>query len=96
MTYVLVAYWRPREGQTGKIETILHELAREVRREPGNRQFTVNRSQENPNEFLLYEQYANEQAYLDHQQTPHFKTLVVERAVPLLERRERHAYSVLD
>jgi quinol monooxygenase YgiN len=96
MTYVLVAHWRSHAGQTGKIETILRELAKEVRQEPGNRQFTINRSQDNPNEFLLYEQYVNEQAYLDHQQTPHFKALVLERALPLLERRERYAYSVLD
>jgi quinol monooxygenase YgiN len=93
---VIVAYWRPRDGQTGKIEEILRELAREIRREPGNLQFTVNRSRDNPDEFLLYEQYANEQAFIDHQQTQHFKTLVLERAVPLLERRERHAYSVFD
>ena len=96
MTYVIVAHWRPRDGQTGKIEEILRELAREIRREPGNLQFTVNRSRDNQNEFLLYEQYFNEQAFLDHQQTQHFKTLVLEHAVPLLERRERYAYSVFD
>jgi quinol monooxygenase YgiN len=96
MTFVLVAHWRPRDGQTDKIEAILRELARDIRREPGNLQFTVNRSRSDPNEFLLYEQYVDEQAYLAHQQTPHFKTLVLERAVPLLERRERNAYSVVD
>ena len=96
MTHVIVAYWRPKAGQTGKIEDILRELAKEIRREPGNLQFTVNRSRDNPDEFLLYEQYADEQAFIDHQQTLHFKTLVLERAVPLLERRERYAYSVFD
>ena len=96
MTHVIVAYWRPRAGQIEKIEVILRELAQEIRREPGNLQFVVNRSHDNPNEFLLYEQYVSEQAYLEHQQTPHFKKLVLEQAVPLLERRERHAYSVLD
>jgi quinol monooxygenase YgiN len=95
MTHVIVARWRPREGQTENIESILCELAQKVRQEPGNLQFVVNRSCEDPNEFLLYEQYKNEQAFVDHQQTPHFKTLVLERAVPLLERRERHAYSLL-
>jgi (4S)-4-hydroxy-5-phosphonooxypentane-2,3-dione isomerase len=96
MTHVIVAYWRPRADQIEKIEVILRELAQEIRREPGNLQFVVNRSHDNPNEFLLYEQYVSEQAYLEHQQTPHFKKLVLEQAVPLLERRERHAYSVLD
>jgi quinol monooxygenase YgiN len=96
MTHGIVARWRPRDGQIEKIEAILRELAKEVRREPGNVQFIVNRSLDDPNDFLLYEQYVNEQAFLDHRQTPHFKTLVLEQAVPLLERREIHAFSVLD
>ena len=96
MTHVVVARWRPRDGQVDKIEAILRELARQIRREPGNLQFIVNRSRDDPNEFLLYEQYVSEQAFLDHRQTPHFKTLVLEQAVPLLERREIHAFSVFD
>ena len=96
MTHVVVARWRPRDGQVDKIEAILRELAREIRREPGNLQFIVNRSRDDPNEFLLYEQYVSEQAFLDHRQTPHFKTLVLEQAVPLLERRYIHAFSVFD
>ncbi len=95
MTHVIVAYWRPRAGQTGTIESILHELGEKIRAEPGNVMFVVNRSKDDPNEFLLYEQYRDEQAFIDHQQTAHFKTLVLERAVPLLERRERVAYSVM-
>lgn len=95
MTHVVVAYWRPRAGQTETIEGILRQLGEKIRAEPGNLMFVVNRSKDDPNEFLLYEQYKNEQAFADHQQTPHFKTLVLERAVPLLERRERVAYSVM-
>ncbi|HEY6025232.1 MAG TPA: putative quinol monooxygenase [Pseudolabrys sp.] len=95
MTHVIVARWRPRAGQLEKIESILRELAQKVRQEPGNLMFVVNRSHDDPNEFLLYEQYKSEQAFIDHQQTPHFKSMVLEGAVPLLERRERYAYSVL-
>lgn len=95
MTHVVVAYWRPRAGQTGAIEAILRELGEKIRAEPGNVMFVVNRSKDDPNEFLLYEQYKDEQAFIDHQQTAHFKSLVLERAVPLLERRERVAYSVM-
>ena len=96
MTHVIVARWRSRDGQIEKIEAILRALTKEIRREPGNLQFIVNRSHDDPNEFLLYEQYVSEQAFLDHRQTPHFKTLVLEQAVPLLERREIHTFSVLD
>jgi len=96
MTHVILAHWRPRDGQSEKIEAILRELAKKVRQEPGNLQFDVHRSRDDPNEFMLYEQYKNEQAFLEHQQTPHFKALVLEQAVPLLERRERYAFSVVD
>jgi quinol monooxygenase YgiN len=96
MPYVIVARWRPRDGEREKIEAILRELVRKVRKEPGNLQFVAQRANDNPDEFLLYEQYASEQAFRDHQQTPHFKTLVLERAVPLLARRERQAFTILE
>jgi len=94
MSYVMVARWRPRQGETGKIEAILRELAAAIRKEPGNREFTVLRGHDDADEFLLYEIYASEQAFRDHQQTEHFKRLVLGEAVPRLALRERRAYSV--
>jgi len=96
MTYVMVARWRAREGETQNIDAILRELAAAVRREPGNIEFTVHRGRDDPDEFLLYEVYTSEEAFRQHQLTEHFKRLVLERAVPLLSLRERHAYSVVD
>ncbi|MGB7835057.1 MAG: antibiotic biosynthesis monooxygenase [Xanthobacteraceae bacterium] len=54
------------------------------------------RSNDDPYEFLLYEQYESEQGFRDHQQTPHFKRLVLERAAPMLARRERQALTILE
>jgi quinol monooxygenase YgiN len=96
MTYVIVARWEAREGEREKIESVLHDLVQECRKEPGVKQFIAHRSPEKPNDFLLYEQYESEQAFVDHQQTAHFKTLVLERAVPLLVRRERLPSAILD
>lgn len=96
MSYVVVARWQSREGETEKIQSILLELAAAVRREPGNLQFTLHRGCDNTNEFLLYEVYKSEQAFRDHQDTEHFKRLVLDRAVPLLTVRERAAYAVVD
>jgi quinol monooxygenase YgiN len=96
MTYVVVARWRPRDGETARIEAILRKLIAAVRGEPGNLQFIAHQSNEDPNEFMVYEQYKDEEAFRDHQQTAHFKSLVLEQAVPLLARRERQAFSVLD
>ena len=96
MPYVIVARWRPRDGERDKVEAILRELVREVRKEPGNLQFTAQRSTDDPDEFLLYEQYESEQAFRDHQETPHFKRLVLKGAVPLLAHRERQAFTIVE
>ena len=96
MPYTVVARWRPRDGELQNIEKILRELSQEVRQEPGNLQFVVLRSIDDPNEFLLYEQYKSEAAFREHQQTAHFKNLVLERAASLLARRERSAYINLE
>ena len=96
MSYVMVARWRPREGAAKKIDAIVRELATAIRGEPGNVQFTVLRGRDDPDEILLYEVYLSEEAFRLHQQTEHFKTLVLEQAVPLLSVRERRAYSVAD
>ena len=96
MPYVIVACWRPRDGELDKIEAILRELVSEVRKEPGNLQFVAQRLNDDPYELLLYEQYESEQAFRDHQETPHFKRLVLECAVPLLARRERQAFTILE
>lgn len=93
MSYVIVARWKPRDGETGNIEAILRELAAAIRKEPGNREFTVLRGLDDPAEFLLYEIYASEEAFREHQQTEHFKRLVLGEAVPRLAVRERRAYA---
>ena len=95
MTYVIVARWHAREGEAKNVESILHDLVPASRKEPGVLQFIAHRSADNPNEFLLYEQCKNEQAFADHQQTEHFKKLVLGRAVPLLAHRERLPFNVL-
>ena len=92
----MVARWRARAGEAGKIESILRELAAAVRQEPGNLQFTVHRSHDHPDDLLLYEIYASADAFAAHQQTAHFKKLVLERAVPLLEVRDRRGYAVAE
>jgi quinol monooxygenase YgiN len=95
MTYVIAARWRSKDGHADAIAAVLRELVPACRKEPGVRMFIANRACDDPNVFLLYEQYVDEQAFRDHQQTPHFKALVLERAVPLLAERERIPYAVL-
>jgi quinol monooxygenase YgiN len=96
LSHIIVARWRAREGSAEIVESILHELARAARSEPGNLQFTVHRHASDRNEFLLYEVYTSKQAFDDHRATEHFKKLVLGGAVPLLASREINAYAIVD
>ena len=96
MSYCIIARWRVREGELAKVEAVLRQLAPAIRNEAGNEQFIVHRLADNPNEFLLYEIYASEQAFLDHRQTPHFLKLVQETAAPLLDLRVIEKFTVVD
>lgn len=93
---VLTAYYYAKPGQGDAIAAALQRMAPLVReREPGCALYQAARSQDNPDLFLLYEQYADEAALLAHRETPYFKEIIEDTIVPLLERRERQLYTLV-
>jgi autoinducer 2-degrading protein len=93
---VLVARYHGKPGQGNAIETALKQMAPQVAEsEPGCKLYHASRSQENPDLFLLYEQYMNEAALLNHRETPHFQKIIEGIIVPLLEKRERELYTLV-
>ncbi len=48
------------------------ENARNSVREPGNLRFDVNQQTDDPNWFMLYEVYRDEEGAKAHKQTPHY------------------------
>jgi (4S)-4-hydroxy-5-phosphonooxypentane-2,3-dione isomerase len=86
----LLARYRVREGQGDLVESTLKAMAEAVgRNEPGCLIYRAARSTENPDAFVLYEEYEDEAALLAHRETPHFKKLIEGTIVPVLETRER-------
>jgi quinol monooxygenase YgiN len=96
MTFVVAATWAAPEGAIAEIESILRELVRKTCAESGCIAFIAHRSRTEPGEFLLYEQYRSEDDWLAHQKTAHFAELVLRRAVPLLARRERRTFDIVE
>jgi quinol monooxygenase YgiN len=92
----IVALWRARPDTVAEVRAILRELAGRTGREPGCRRFDVLEATRLPGSFVLLEEYADEQARADHVATGHFRTLVLERAVPLLAERSVEPYQPLD
>jgi quinol monooxygenase YgiN len=81
-------------GKGDRVKTSLESMAPLVKQlEPGCALYQVSRSNDNPDLFLLYEQYVDEAALQAHRETPHFKEIVEGTVIPLLEKRERSFYT---
>jgi len=91
----VTAVWEARDGEAETVADILGRFAPQAQQEPGVKLFLVHRSVENSAQFLFYELFDDMAAFEAHQQTPHFKSLIVGEGVPRLKRRERTQYQVL-
>lgn len=91
----LAVTWEAKEGEADAVADILRRMATAVKSEPGTLLFWPHRSSSNDRLFFLYELYADDDAFAAHQQTEHFKTLILGQAVPKLARRERVQFKPL-
>ena len=91
----VTATWEARDGEADAVADILARFAPQARQEPGTKLFLVHRAVANPSQFLFYELFEDEAAFAAHQQTEHFKSLILGEGVPRLTRRERVQYVVL-
>jgi len=89
---VVTAFWEVNSGEEGAVAALLQDFLPQAQREPGVREFQIHRNIAKPNEFFFYEVFAGEAAFAEHQQTDHFKNIIVSQAIPKLARRERSQF----
>ncbi|HEY0611939.1 MAG TPA: putative quinol monooxygenase [Chitinophaga sp.] len=82
------ARWKVKAGQLETVLELLKELGSLSIREQGNLFYKVHQSRADANTLILFEGYADETAQKAHTESAHFKKLVIEQIVPLLEARE--------
>ncbi|MEO5951660.1 MAG: antibiotic biosynthesis monooxygenase family protein [Chloroflexia bacterium] len=93
---MLTARYICKAGMGDAVEAALRRMAPFVAEgEPGCRVYNACRAQDNPDVFLLYEQYVDEAAFLGHRETAHFKEIIEWEIVPLLEKRERELFRLV-
>lgn len=88
----VIARYRAQPGEGDAVAAALarHEAA--TRTEQGCVRFIAYRSREEPDNFVLYEQYIDESAFEAHRRSDHFSRYVEGTIVPLLTERQFSRY----
>jgi quinol monooxygenase YgiN len=89
---VVTAFWEVNSGEEGAVAALLQDFLPRAQREPGVKEFQIHQNIAKPREFFFYEVFAGEAEFADHQQTDHFKNIIVGQAVPKLAKRERSQF----
>lgn len=68
--YVVLVRFRAKAGQERAFAKEMESAVSATRAEPGNRQFEFYRDQEDPSNFMLYEEFVDEAALQTHRERP--------------------------
>ena len=86
---IVIAFWQVNPGEEAAIAGLLKDFLPKAQQEPGVKEFQIHQNATKPEEFFFYEVFAGEAAFAEHQQTRHFKEIIVGQAIPKLAKRER-------
>jgi quinol monooxygenase YgiN len=86
---VITAFWEAKPGEVDALVDIIRKFLPQAQAEPGVLAFQIHQSLEDPTKFFFYEVFKDEAAFAEHGQAPHFKSLILEQALPRLAKRER-------
>lgn len=84
----LIVKWKIKESETVRILELLPTLAEKTKEEKGNLFYAIYQSENDPNELLLQERYADVEAVEAHKNSEHYQKIVVDEIIPHLEIRE--------
>ncbi len=72
---IVTAKVKLQSGKADEFIAAVREMQAKVVEDPGAVLYTLHRSTSDPDEFLFYEQYEDEEAFAYHLSTDHLKTL---------------------
>jgi quinol monooxygenase YgiN len=86
---IVTAFWEARPGEVDALVDIIRKFLPQAQAEPGVLAFQIHQSLTEPAKFFFYEVFRDDAAFAEHGQSAHFRTLILEQAVPKLANRER-------
>ncbi len=94
---VVTAFWEAKPGEVDNLIGIIERFLPQAQAEAGVLAFQIHQSLTEPEKFFFYEVFRDEAAFADHQQSEHFRMLILGQALPKLAKRERTQHKfVLD
>jgi len=84
----LIVKWKIKESETARILKLLPTLVEKTKKEEGNLFYAIYQSENDANELLLHERYADADAVEAHKNSEHYQKIVVDEIIPHLEIRE--------
>ncbi len=96
MAFVVAAIWKAKPGEAGRLTDVIKTMTPLSRAEPGNLFYQAQVSSDDPETFLLYEQYTDAQGYEDHKNSEHFQKHVFGYAIEYLAERNVSTYETVD
>ena len=83
----LIVHYQAKPGMGDEVAALLARHTAATRAEPGNLDFVALRGTEDPDAFVLYERYADSDAFEAHTASPHYEGIAVAQIRPLLAER---------
>jgi quinol monooxygenase YgiN len=83
----LIVHYQAKPGMGDEVAALLARHTAATRAEPGNLDFVALRGTEDPDSFMLYERYADSDAFEAHTASPHYEGIAVAQIRPLLSNR---------
>jgi quinol monooxygenase YgiN len=93
--HVVAARFVANDGSGDEVARLLAEMTPFSKAEPGCKAYIINRSVDDPNTFLLYEQYVDAAAFDAHRDNPEFQRIIIGQVVPLLAERSREIFELV-
>ena len=86
--FFVIAHYFGKKGTGETILEYLQKLAAESRKETSNLSYEFFRSVENEDHFVIIESYIDEEVFVVHRDSLHFRELGKSKIIPLLESRK--------
>lgn len=90
----VIAHYHVQPGLADQVADLLQQLTVATRSEPDNLSYDVYRSVEDPDRFVILEQYANAAALDAHRASEHFQRLGFGTIIPMLVSRQVSSFLV--